>query len=170
ELAVNTVLVMGFTKGVFHVEAKYTSRGPRLIEVNARMGGGTIHMMHKEATGVDLVDEQLLLAVGMPSLPPQLPKEEQRVVACATINALKSGSISDLSFARKWDRIEGVKVLCNSILISEGDKITGPEDGLPTWLTDLVFSAPLNRQLSVRDLVIQLDREVAEDYLHHYDL
>ncbi|KAF4655817.1 Carnosine synthase 1 [Perkinsus olseni] len=170
ELAVNSVLVMGFTKGVFHVEAKYTSRGPRLIEVNARMGGGTIHMMHKEATGVDLVDEQLLLAVGMPSLPAQLPKEEQRVVACATINALKSGTISDLSFARKWDRIEGVKVLCNSILISEGDKITGPEDGLPTWLTDLVFSAPSNRQLSVRDLVIQLDREVAEDYLHHYDL
>mmetsp|Transcript_4548 Transcript_4548/g.4433 ORF Transcript_4548/g.4433 Transcript_4548/m.4433 type:complete len:142 (+) Transcript_4548:232-657(+) len=141
-----------------------------MVKVNARMGGGTIHMMHKEATGVDLVDEQLLLAVGMPSFPPQLPVEERRVVACATINALKSGSISDLSFARKWDSIDGVDVRCNDILISEGSKITGPEEGLPTWLADLVFSAPLSRQEFMRDLVVKLDREVAEDYLHHYDL
>jgi hypothetical protein len=33
---------LGFHMGVFHVEAKYTSRGPRLIEVNARMGGGPV--------------------------------------------------------------------------------------------------------------------------------
>jgi hypothetical protein len=33
---------LGFTCGVFHVECKYTSRGPRLIEVNARMGGGCV--------------------------------------------------------------------------------------------------------------------------------
>jgi hypothetical protein len=33
---------LGFRLGVFHVEAKYTSRGPRLIEVNARMGGGPV--------------------------------------------------------------------------------------------------------------------------------
>ncbi|KAF4650617.1 Carnosine synthase 1 [Perkinsus chesapeaki] len=169
DLAVNSVLAMGFTMGVFHVEAKYTSRGPRLIEVNARMGGGTVHMMHKEATGVDLVDEQLLLAVGLPSIPPQFAAEDQRVVACATVNALKSGRISDLEFTHKWDSIDGVKVLCNHILISQGESITGPEDGLPTWLTDLVFSAPIDRQLHVKDLVIRLDREVAEDFLNHYD-
>mmetsp|Transcript_4546 Transcript_4546/g.4432 ORF Transcript_4546/g.4432 Transcript_4546/m.4432 type:complete len:96 (+) Transcript_4546:62-349(+) len=89
-----------------------------MVKVNARMGGGTIHMMHKEATGVDLVDEQLLLAVGMPSFPPQLPVEERRVVACATINALKSGSISDLSFARKWDSIDGTPASALAIDIS----------------------------------------------------
>jgi carnosine synthase len=33
---------LGFTMGVFHVECKYTSRGARLIEVNARMGGGPV--------------------------------------------------------------------------------------------------------------------------------
>jgi hypothetical protein len=33
---------LGFHLGVFHVESKYTSRGPRLIEVNARMGGGPV--------------------------------------------------------------------------------------------------------------------------------
>jgi carnosine synthase len=34
--------VLGFKLGVFHVELKATSRGPRLIEVNARMGGGGV--------------------------------------------------------------------------------------------------------------------------------
>jgi carnosine synthase len=33
---------LGFSMGVFHVECKYTSRGARLIEVNARMGGGPV--------------------------------------------------------------------------------------------------------------------------------
>lgn len=34
--------LLGFKVGVFHVELKATSRGPRLIEVNARMGGGGV--------------------------------------------------------------------------------------------------------------------------------
>ena len=33
---------VGFQMGVFHVELKATSRGPRLIEINARMGGGGV--------------------------------------------------------------------------------------------------------------------------------
>lgn len=37
-----TPQALGFQLGVFHVECKYTSRGPRLIEVNARMGGGPV--------------------------------------------------------------------------------------------------------------------------------
>ena len=39
---VSCTQALGFHMGVFHVEAKYTSRGPRLIEVNARMGGGPV--------------------------------------------------------------------------------------------------------------------------------
>lgn len=31
-------------QGVYHVELKYTSRGPRLIEVNCRMGGGPVRL------------------------------------------------------------------------------------------------------------------------------
>lgn len=38
-LSVAATLSLGFTCGVFHVESKYTTQGPRLIEVNCRMGG-----------------------------------------------------------------------------------------------------------------------------------
>ncbi|KAF4696549.1 Carnosine synthase 1 [Perkinsus olseni] len=168
-LAVNSVLAMGFTEGVFHVEAKYTSRGPRLIEVNARLGGGPLRAQQKIATGVDLVDEVLLIALGLPSIPHVLPADERQAVACVSVNALKSGVISDLSFARQWDSLDGVKVLSNKVLIEEGQHIVGPEEGLPTWLADVVFYAPLSRLSDIKILAEQLDREIAEDYLSHYD-
>jgi biotin carboxylase len=49
---------------VFHVELKYTSRGPRLIEVNCRMGGGVVRNMNLLVWGVDMVEEQLLCSAG----------------------------------------------------------------------------------------------------------
>ena len=58
KMAKDSVKAIGFENGIFHVEGKYTSRGPRLIEVNARMGGGPVRKMHKHTFGVDLVVEQ----------------------------------------------------------------------------------------------------------------
>ena len=54
-LAVNTLRCLGLKLGVFHVEAKYTTRGPRLIEVNSRMGGGQVRDNNLAVWGVDLV-------------------------------------------------------------------------------------------------------------------
>jgi carnosine synthase len=47
DLAVASVQALGFRLGVFHVELKATSRGPRLIEVNARMGGGGVRCVER---------------------------------------------------------------------------------------------------------------------------
>eukprot|EP00983_Pelagomonas_calceolata_P106757 1159269-Pelagomonas_calceolata.AAC.6 len=38
----SAVKALGLSMGVFHVELKQTSRGPRLIEINCRMGGGPV--------------------------------------------------------------------------------------------------------------------------------
>jgi len=57
-------------QGVFHVELKYTARGPRLIEVNCRMGGGPVRLTNLLVWGVDLVEEHLLTTAGIPSRPP----------------------------------------------------------------------------------------------------
>jgi hypothetical protein len=58
------------SQGVFHVELKYTTRGPRLIEVNCRMGGGPVRLTNLLVWGVDLVEEHLLTTAGIPSRPP----------------------------------------------------------------------------------------------------
>jgi biotin carboxylase len=73
ELSVQTVQAFGFRNGVLHVEGKCTSRGPRVIEVNARMGGARIHQMVEAVWGVDVIEAQLRSChreYSRPSFPP----------------------------------------------------------------------------------------------------
>merc|ERR1711870_159078 len=96
ELAVNSVKALGFESGVFHVECKYTSTGPQLIEVNARMGGGQVRECNLRTWGVDLVEETLFAALGIPA-GPMVPKAPLTAVAYCYLNADRSGSVSDVS-------------------------------------------------------------------------
>ena len=55
---------LGITRGVTHTEIKLTRRGPRIVEVNARLGGDLIpHLVHL-ATGIDLAAAALDVAAG----------------------------------------------------------------------------------------------------------
>lgn len=55
---------VGITHGAMHVEMRLTSNGPRIIEINARLGGDLIpHLVHL-ATGIDLPRAAADLAMG----------------------------------------------------------------------------------------------------------
>jgi biotin carboxylase len=86
DLGIKAVQCMHFQMGVFHVELKYTSRGPRLIEVNARMGGGPVRDTNLLVWGVDLVEQQITSACGIPCKPPVAQKPIKEL-AELTINA-----------------------------------------------------------------------------------
>lgn len=49
-----THAALGFTDGVTHTEIKLTTQGPKIIEVNARIGGGMIPLLHLLGGGADL--------------------------------------------------------------------------------------------------------------------
>lgn len=55
---------LGFHTGCTHTEWRLTSRGPRLIEVNARLGGEMIPYLAKLATGVDIAMAAADIAAG----------------------------------------------------------------------------------------------------------
>jgi carnosine synthase len=74
ELSIESAKALGFTDGVLHIEGKYTSRGPRLLEVNARMGGLWVRDWVKTVWGVDMAEEQLFLAAGVPIAPRKSPE------------------------------------------------------------------------------------------------
>ncbi len=46
-------LALGFTDGMTHTEIKLTAAGPKIIEVNARIGGGLIPYLGMRARGID---------------------------------------------------------------------------------------------------------------------
>ncbi|MFH8258785.1 acetyl-CoA carboxylase biotin carboxylase subunit family protein [Streptomyces roseolus] len=50
--------------GVTHAEVRLTADGPRLIELNARLGGDLIPLISRMATGIDLVKAAAEIALG----------------------------------------------------------------------------------------------------------
>ena len=158
-LAVASVKALGFTDGVFHVELKYTSSGPRLIEVNARMGGGPTRKIHKLVSGVDLVLEQFLMAVGIPSRPPVAMRPLSRI-AYAFINARRSGTVTSTDFVEQYRKRPGVVWIL--VYVNEGERIVGPDDGHPSWLGDIVVSHS-DGQEALR-VVQELEEEIARGF------
>ena len=181
QLAEDALRACGFDCGVFHVELKLTTRGPRLIEINARMGGGQVRATHLLTHGVDLVEETLFTAVGIPCRPhsTQLTADDEdhqsnaaattttttttsstsvgsgngygsgggssqplrRVKALAYnyVVASVSGVAGDLS--KELSRVAALPgVLYAKPLVKEGDAITAPSEGLPTWVADVMVA------------------------------
>eukprot|EP00775_Hariotina_reticulata_P008709 gene8709-8890_t len=139
ELSVNCVKALGFTSGVFHVECKYTSRGARLIEVNARMGGGPVRDTNLLVWGVDMVEEQLMCSVGIPARPPVARKPLVQM-AEYSINAKTTGILRDTHFLDKWKN--NPDVLYAKPLVQAGSKVVCVEDGLPTWVCEVMVIKP----------------------------
>ena len=73
DLVSETLRAVGFGVGPAHTEIKLTSEGPRVLEVNGRIGGGVPDML-RLTTGVDIVKLSMRAALGLPTdvraLPP----------------------------------------------------------------------------------------------------
>jgi len=144
DLSVQCVQALGFTSGVFHVECKMTSTGPQLIEVNARMGGKEVRESNLRVWGVDLVEETIFCALGVPARP-TLPKQPHEAMAFVSLNANKSGRVGDimkgLEHVKSQEGVVWAKPLCKS-----GDSVVGPADGLPTWLCEIGVAKPTAKE------------------------
>jgi biotin carboxylase len=64
ELVVQAHRAIGVTHGVTHAEVRLTRKGPRLVELNGRLGGDLIPFISRLATGMDLVVAAAELAFG----------------------------------------------------------------------------------------------------------
>jgi biotin carboxylase len=62
-LTTSAIEALGVTSGCLHSEVKFTPDGPRIIEVNGRVGGGVPEMLGR-AAGLALVEMTLRLALG----------------------------------------------------------------------------------------------------------
>jgi hypothetical protein len=65
ELASAAARALGIRRGLVHTEIKLTPGGPRIIEVNGRVGG-FINELYQRATGQDLLELGMAVACGLP--------------------------------------------------------------------------------------------------------
>jgi len=157
ELAINSVKVLGFTTGVFHVELKYTSNtGPQLIEVNARLGGGPVRECNRLVWGVDLVEEAIFCALGIPARP-YSPPTPNTCIGYTFVNAQKSGKLSSQATAKfeTWRKLPNV--LSSVPLAKTGDTVVGVKDGLSTWLCELVVTGKTSEEALKYFLALEND-------------
>jgi biotin carboxylase len=138
ELSVQTVQAFGFVRGVLHVEGKCTSKGPRIVEVNARMGGGRIHQIVEAVWGVDLIEAHLRAALGLPQ---QLaPSRKPR---CAVMNVLvyapATGRLAALPLAEVTPEADPGLLIDRAAKI--GQDVDGPDRIFSTVLADVYVGA-----------------------------
>ena len=169
--ALDTVRVLGFTDGVFHVEERMTSRGPRIIEVNARMGGGPIRLQHKYVYGVDLVVEQLLACVGLPpSVHTAIPAEPLHAGRCfvsSTPNATRSGTIRSLDFLTPIRSRPDLIGLWEFVDMNE-PVVIGPEHGQPSWLCEVALAGANGPAALLAEMHQLVNTMVADVDAHYY--
>jgi biotin carboxylase len=138
ELSVQTVQAFGFSRGVLHVEGKCTSKGPRIVEVNARMGGGRIQQVVEAVWGVDLIEAHLRAALGLSQ---QLtPSRKPR---CAVWHALvypsTSGRLEALPFADVTSEVGFGPFIDLSAQV--GQMVDGPDRTFSTLLAEVYVGA-----------------------------
>jgi biotin carboxylase len=88
--------VLGVTDGVTHAEVRLTDRGPRLVELNGRLGGDFIPLLGRLATGVDLTAAAMDAALGI--LPDLRPTRD----VCAAVRFLypeHDGTVEELDLS-----------------------------------------------------------------------
>lgn len=74
ELTVRLLDAVGVTEGPSHSEFVLTSRGPRVLESHARLGGHAIPELVRRAFGLDLARMMLTVPLGIETLPESAPE------------------------------------------------------------------------------------------------
>jgi carnosine synthase len=138
DLCIETAVGFGLRRGVLHIEGKCTSRGPRIVEVNTRLGGGRIWEIVNAVWGVDLVEVQLRSCL---SLDLNLkPSRKPRAGVCNTmVFAPRSGILRQLPIDATPPR--GCQALYVDGVAEIGTPVDGPEAIFSTVLADITLMA-----------------------------
>ena len=153
ELAVKTVQAFGFSQGVLHVEGKCTSDGPRIVEVNARMGGGRIHQLVETVWQVDLIEAHLRSALGLPQeLTPS--RKPRCTIVNAFVYAPATGRLTALPFTEVTS--EGGLPLIIDASAELGQDVNGPDQIFSTELAEIYVGAKnLRRARTLAEAVLR---------------
>jgi len=140
------VKALGLTTGVLDIDVRYSrAHGPRVLEVNPRMGGGSVDVMHRLAHGIDLVHLGLSIFLGI-GVADEVAARESCPAKCFEAGWLmspRSGVIQNISLftERLKAKFRGEAcVMSISALREDGAEVIGTNAGLPTCLIEVVTS------------------------------
>ncbi len=147
------VRALGFRRGAFNVEVKRTVSGPRMIEVNGRLGGYSTTDIHRAVWGVDLVEQWLRSSLDLP-----LTARDREPACFVAESLLPSPRTGVLQRDLVLDPLRfAPEVVAARPWAFAGDAVAGVETGAPDWLGALLTRG------STRELALaELDRRMGE--------
>ncbi|NXP06288.1 CRNS1 synthase, partial [Thinocorus orbignyianus] len=86
-------LACGLRDGVFNVELKLGPAGPRLLEINPRMGGFYLRDWIREVYGPDLLLAAVLVALGLPPVLPARPSPRTHLAGVMCLGSEHGGAL-----------------------------------------------------------------------------
>ncbi|MCZ0978693.1 ATP-grasp domain-containing protein [Streptomyces diastatochromogenes] len=125
-IAAAAIRALGLDHGIQHVEMRLTTSGPRIIEVNGRIGGDLIGHLVRLATGLDLPRIAADLACGTN---PRLEHSRLRAAGVTLLYPETSGTLTHRSIDRefadrtRWlDLVQWIGAVDDQIILPpEGD-------------------------------------------------
>ncbi len=137
DLAIRTAQAFELNRGVLHIEGKCTTNGPRIVEVNARMGGTRIHEIVEAVWGVDLVETQLRSSLNLP-----LAIRPSRRPAVAAVNALVHAPVTGrLTAFPLAGRVGEDPTVSIDLSATVGDLVDGPDKIFSSVLAEVTVIA-----------------------------
>lgn len=111
-IAIEALNAIGFDFGPSHTEIVMTANGPRIIEINPRLGGGLISLLIKDALGIDPVIETLRMYQG---LAPRLESTKSRGCASRYFCSPCRGTLIALKgveYLRNHRQVRSIEIGC----------------------------------------------------------
>ncbi|MET7684365.1 ATP-grasp domain-containing protein [Streptomyces sp. NPDC005423] len=130
-VAAAAVRALGITDGVQHVEMRLVDGRPRLIEVNARIGGDMIGHLVSLATGIDLARAAADIACGRA---PDLMPTRSQAAAIRIIYPAYSGTLIACRVTDPTGGVERVR-----FQRQPGDQLVLPQDGGDLYTSRIGF-------------------------------
>ncbi|GAA3486956.1 hypothetical protein GCM10018987_10350 [Streptomyces cremeus] len=128
--AVDVCRALGLDLGLFHVEVIGTADGPRLVEVNPRIAGGTVPEVVRAATGRGLFEVLVDLYDGEPLSPDPFPVE---TAASHTFLAAQEDCVVRDDLPADWFEAFRPRLHSGSTSIGPGSRLLGMEGNTTTY-------------------------------------
>nr|AGS49340.1 cysteine synthase [uncultured bacterium esnapd2] len=113
----------GLTRGASHTEVKITESGPVIIEINPRLAGGMIPELIRLASGVDLLEQQVRQACG---LPVTLPSGMDSFAGIQFLTTPDTGVLTEVSGVEQAQAVAGVQQV--TVTAKPGREVAPPVD------------------------------------------
>jgi biotin carboxylase len=152
----------GFSHGVAHTEVKLVAGSTVVVEINARPAGGMIPELVRLVTGVDLVDVQLVLAIGRE---PALRIGRDGRTGIAFVTAELKGMLERVHGLDEARRLPGI--VAAELSAVPGDRVRPPESSYDRlgWIIARGRTRPeVLRRLEAARALLELETAAGESH------